>query len=90
MFLKLLTNSNEDNKVIYSIAIIIEKQSKSIYSIKFGNIYGLIYTNEILKSGEWIRFYGKYKENVINIEYVEILYDLDINLLKNIILKLDY
>lgn len=44
--------------------------------------------SEIYKKGEWIRFYGYYKNDIIYVEYVESLIGVDINILKRLIKKI--
>lgn len=80
MFLKFLPQCNSGK--IYSIALVISNISHNLYSIRYNDTNCTIYTHEMLHTNDWIRFVGNFKEGEINAEYVEILYNVDMNVLK--------
>lgn len=83
MFLKFIQDCNTTK--IYSIAQIIKRLSHNTFYLKFENTYFTVYTHEKLRPQEWIRFVGTRYSDIINLEYVEVLHNIDINLLKKCI-----
>lgn len=73
---------------IYSIARVLKCSGHNLYQVKCENESFSVYTHEKLNSGDWIRFIGTKQMEIFNLEYVEILYNTDINLLKKCILSL--
>lgn len=67
--------------ILYSIGVIEEKIDVNLFKIRFEDVSVMIYTKEQLKKGDWIRFYGTKKDEVIICNFVQILYDFDPKLL---------
>lgn len=63
--------------VIYSMGVVARKIGAEKYEIKYGDASVIIYTEEILKKGEWVRFYGFRDGEVIACEFVQVLYNFD-------------
>ena len=73
------------NGRIYSIAQICVQKDHNMYSIRDDDVYFIVYTHEKLNPGEWIRFVGTLYSKNINLEYVEVLHNTDIRLMKKCI-----
>jgi len=67
--------------IVYSIGAVIRRSGADRYEVKHNEIMVEILTSEVLRVGEWVRFYGFTRDCVVVCEFVQVLQNFDPSLL---------